>query len=71
MNPRKLGKVRLVWDAAVSVNGMSMNSELLNDPDMFVPMPRVICLLRERPLAFGGDIQKVYHQAGTVVSLQV
>ncbi|XP_058816664.1 uncharacterized protein LOC131679936 [Topomyia yanbarensis] len=52
----------LVWDAAASVNGVSLNSELLKGPDMLVPLPRVICNFRERPVAFGGDIQEMYHQ---------
>ncbi|XP_058825736.1 uncharacterized protein LOC131685801 [Topomyia yanbarensis] len=62
VNPKKPSKVRLVWDAAASVNGVSLNSELLKGPDMLVPLPRVICNFRERPVAFGGDIQEMYHQ---------
>ncbi|XP_058449080.1 uncharacterized protein LOC131429046 [Malaya genurostris] len=62
VNPRKPGKIRLVWDAAASVNGVSLNSELLKGPDMLVPLPRVICHFRERPVAFEGDIQEMYHQ---------
>ncbi|XP_058817299.1 uncharacterized protein LOC131680602 [Topomyia yanbarensis] len=62
LNPRKPGKVRLVWDAAATVNGVSLNSELLKGPDMLVPLPRVICHFREKPVAFGGDIQEMYHQ---------
>ncbi|XP_058836884.1 uncharacterized protein LOC131693240 [Topomyia yanbarensis] len=62
LNPRKPGKVRLVWDAAASVGGISLNSELLKGPDMLIPLPRVICHFRERPIAFGGDIQEMYHQ---------
>lgn len=55
-NPRKPGKVRLVWDAAATVRGVSLNSELLKGPDMLVPLPKVICCFREGPVAFGGDI---------------
>ncbi|XP_055527785.1 uncharacterized protein LOC129720345 [Wyeomyia smithii] len=62
VNPRKPGKVRLVWDAAASVRGISLNTELLKGPDMLIPLPRVICRFRERPVAFGGDIQEMYHQ---------
>ncbi|XP_062537667.1 uncharacterized protein LOC134205990 [Armigeres subalbatus] len=62
VSPRRPGKVRLVWDAAASVNGISLNSELLKGPDMLVPLPRVICHFRELPVAFGGDIQEMYHQ---------
>lgn len=61
-NPRKPGKVRLVWDAAATVEGTSLNSELLKGPDMLVPLPKVISCFREGPVAFGGDIQEMYHQ---------
>ncbi|XP_053699130.1 uncharacterized protein LOC128746106 [Sabethes cyaneus] len=62
VNPRKPEKVRLVWDAAASVGGISLNSELIKGPDMLVALPRVICHFRERPVAFGGDIKEMYHQ---------
>ncbi|XP_053687203.1 uncharacterized protein LOC128736742 [Sabethes cyaneus] len=62
LNPHKPGKVRLVWDAAASVKGISLNSELLKGPDMLVSLPKVICHFRERPIAIGGDIQEMYHQ---------
>ncbi|XP_053699076.1 uncharacterized protein LOC128746050 [Sabethes cyaneus] len=62
VNPRKPGKVRLVWDAAASVNGISLNTELLKGPDMLQSLPSVINHFRERRIAFGGDIQEMYHQ---------
>ncbi|XP_055523080.1 uncharacterized protein LOC129717248 [Wyeomyia smithii] len=62
INPRKPGKVRLVWDAAASVGGVSLNSALLKGPDMLVPLPKVVCGFRQGPVAFGGDIQEMYHQ---------
>ncbi|XP_053686297.1 uncharacterized protein LOC128735839 [Sabethes cyaneus] len=62
LNPRKPGKVRLVWDAASTVNGVSLNSELLSGPDMLQSLPTVINRFRERRIAFGGDIQEMYHQ---------
>lgn len=62
LNPRKPDKVRLVWDAAATVEGVSLNSELLTGPDMLVSLPEVISHFRERPVAFGGDIAEMYHQ---------
>ncbi|XP_055634192.1 uncharacterized protein LOC129774475 [Toxorhynchites rutilus septentrionalis] len=62
VNPRKPGKVRLVWDAAASVNGTSLNSLLLTGPDLLVSILTVFCKFRERPIAFGGDIREMYHQ---------
>ncbi|XP_062700972.1 uncharacterized protein LOC115254910 [Aedes albopictus] len=62
LNPKKPGKVRLVWDAAASVQGVSLNSQLLTGPDMLAALPSVINRFRERPVAFGGDIREMYHQ---------
>ncbi|XP_062703686.1 uncharacterized protein LOC134286128 [Aedes albopictus] len=62
LNPKKPGKVRLVWDAAASVQGRSLNSELLKGPDLLSSLPSVLCPFRERPIAFGGDIAEMYHQ---------
>ncbi|XP_058827121.1 uncharacterized protein LOC131687099 [Topomyia yanbarensis] len=62
LNARKPDKVRLVWDAAASVAGVSLNTELLKGPDMLVALPGVISRFRERPVAFGGDIAEMYHQ---------
>ncbi|XP_055622107.1 uncharacterized protein LOC129765713 [Toxorhynchites rutilus septentrionalis] len=61
-NPRKPGKVRLVWDAAAAVRSVSLNSELLKGPDMLISLPSVICRFRERRYGFGGDIKEMYHQ---------
>ncbi|XP_065079904.1 uncharacterized protein LOC135702787 [Ochlerotatus camptorhynchus] len=62
LNPKKPGKVRLVWDAAASVKGISLNSLLLTGPDLLVCILTVFCQFRERPIVFGGDIREMYHQ---------
>ncbi|XP_058814526.1 uncharacterized protein LOC131678398 [Topomyia yanbarensis] len=62
LNPKKPGKVRLVWDAAATVQGVSLNSQLLKGPDMLVPLVTVITGFRERRIAFGGDLREMYHQ---------
>ncbi|XP_055527462.1 uncharacterized protein LOC129720076 [Wyeomyia smithii] len=59
-NPKKPDKVRLIWDAAASVQGVSLNSKLLKGPDMLVPLMSVG--FRERRIAFGGDVREMYHQ---------
>ncbi|XP_055623158.1 uncharacterized protein LOC129766604 [Toxorhynchites rutilus septentrionalis] len=62
LNPRKPGKIRLVWDAAAKVEGVSLNSQLLKGPDMLTPLVSVIIGFRERKIAFGADIREMYHQ---------
>ncbi|XP_062557235.1 uncharacterized protein LOC134222107 [Armigeres subalbatus] len=62
LNPKKPGKVRIVWDAAAMVNSVSLNSQLLTGPDLLTPLPKVINRFRERPIGFGGDIREMYHQ---------
>ncbi|XP_058826810.1 uncharacterized protein LOC131686833 [Topomyia yanbarensis] len=65
-NPRKPGKVRLVWDAAASVQGVSLNTQLLTGPDLLIPLVQVIVGFRERRIAFGGDLREMYHQVKIV-----
>ncbi|XP_053686396.1 uncharacterized protein LOC128735940 [Sabethes cyaneus] len=62
VKPKKPGSIRLVWDAAATVNGVSLNSQLLKGPDMLTPLTSVISLFRERRIAFGADIREMYHQ---------
>ncbi|XP_065085343.1 uncharacterized protein LOC135707451 [Ochlerotatus camptorhynchus] len=62
INPKKPGKVRLVWDAAAQVKGTSLNSMLLTGPDLLTVLPAVIQQFRERPVAFKADIREMYHQ---------
>ena len=62
LNPKKPGKIRLIWDAAATVQGISLNSMLLKGPDLLVPLMSVLLIFRERRIAFGGDIREMYHQ---------
>ncbi|XP_062703577.1 uncharacterized protein LOC134286030 [Aedes albopictus] len=61
-NPKKPGKIRLVFDAAAQVNGVSLNSLLLAGPDLLTPLDAVVQKFRERPIAFVADIREMYHQ---------
>ncbi|XP_065087716.1 uncharacterized protein LOC135709338 [Ochlerotatus camptorhynchus] len=62
LNPKKPGKVRLVWDAAATVQGISLNSQLLKGPDMLVPLVTVVVGFWEYRIAVGGDLREMYHQ---------
>ncbi|XP_055543012.1 uncharacterized protein LOC129728591 [Wyeomyia smithii] len=44
---------------------MALERKLERDPALKENVPRVICRFRERPVAFGGDIQEMYHQIRT------
>ncbi|XP_062541725.1 uncharacterized protein LOC134209727 [Armigeres subalbatus] len=62
VNAKKPSKVRLIWDAAATVHGVSLNSMLLKGPDLLAPLVSVITGFREKKVAFGGDIREMYHQ---------
>ncbi|XP_062713903.1 uncharacterized protein LOC134290730 [Aedes albopictus] len=61
-NPRKPGKVRIIWDAAAKVRGVSLNDMLLKGPDLLSSLPAVLCRFRQRQVAIAGDIREMYHQ---------
>ncbi|XP_062542335.1 uncharacterized protein LOC134210303 [Armigeres subalbatus] len=61
-NPRKSGKVRLIWDAAAKKNNVSFNSKLLKGPDLLSPLPQVLRQFRQFPVAVCGDIMEMFHQ---------
>ncbi|XP_058816921.1 uncharacterized protein LOC131680219 [Topomyia yanbarensis] len=61
-NLNKPGKVRIVWDAAATVGGVSLNSVLLKGPDLLTSLPSVLYKFRERRVAICGDIREMYHQ---------
>ncbi|XP_065091343.1 uncharacterized protein LOC135712305 [Ochlerotatus camptorhynchus] len=62
VNPKKSGKVRVVWDAASKVQGVSLNSVLLKGPDLLTPLPAVLSRYRQRQVAISGDIREAFHQ---------
>ncbi|XP_058840949.1 uncharacterized protein LOC131696424 [Topomyia yanbarensis] len=62
LNPNKPGKVRVVWDAAAKVDGISLNSMLLKGPDLLASLPTVLYGFRQRQIAITGDIKEMFHQ---------
>ncbi|XP_053686412.1 uncharacterized protein LOC128735954 [Sabethes cyaneus] len=61
-NPNKPGKVRIVFDAAASFGGVSLNSVLMKGPDQLNDLLPVLYKFRERLVGLGGDVAEMFHQ---------
>lgn len=62
LNEKKPGKVRIIWDAAAKVEGISLNSMLLTGPDLLTPLLSVMFPYRERQVAVSADIKEMFLQ---------
>ena len=58
-HPKKL-KPRLVYDASARYHGISLNDVLYQGPDLNNQLRGVLLRFRERPIAFGADIQSMF-----------
>ncbi|XP_055633463.1 uncharacterized protein LOC129773833 [Toxorhynchites rutilus septentrionalis] len=56
VNPKKPEKVRLIWDAAAVVDGISLNAMLLKGPDQLTSLPAVLSRFRQFAVAVAADI---------------
>ncbi|KFD62425.1 hypothetical protein M514_25433 [Trichuris suis] len=62
INPNKPSKLRIVFDAAATFKGVSLNSALLKGPDLTANMTSVLLRFRLYPVAVSSDIIKMFHQ---------
>ncbi|XP_055605881.1 uncharacterized protein LOC129754048 [Uranotaenia lowii] len=62
INPKKPGKVRIIWDAAAKVSGISLNSKLMKGPDQLSSLPGILFQFRLYQIAVSSDVKEMFHQ---------
>ncbi|XP_062710837.1 uncharacterized protein LOC134288917 [Aedes albopictus] len=62
VNPKKPNKLRMIWDAAATVDGVSLNTALLKGPDFLASLPAVIGNFRVFRYVLTGDIKEMFHR---------
>ncbi|KAK3091640.1 hypothetical protein FSP39_021443 [Pinctada imbricata] len=61
-NENKPGKVRVVFDCATTYQGISLNNELLQGPDLMNSLVGVLIRFRQENIALTADIETMFHQ---------
>ncbi|XP_069129179.1 uncharacterized protein [Argopecten irradians] len=61
-HPKKPEKIRVVFDCSASYMGVSLNSQLLQGPDLANKLPGVLIRFREEKVAVVGDVEAMFHQ---------
>ncbi|XP_076069969.1 uncharacterized protein LOC143041796 [Oratosquilla oratoria] len=64
----KPGKVRVVFDCAAQKNGVSLNSQCLQGPDLNNKLIHVLLRFRQHHYAITADIEAMYHQVKIPIS---
>ena len=61
-HPQKPGKLRVVFDCSAYFQGESLNTHLLQGPDLTNKLVGVLCRFRKESIAFTCDVEKMFHQ---------
>lgn len=62
INPKKPGKLRVVFDASCRYRGSSLNDILLQGPDLTNSLLGVLLRFRQEQVAVMCDVQQMFHQ---------
>ncbi|XP_064643076.1 uncharacterized protein LOC135497244 [Lineus longissimus] len=62
LNPNKPGKVRVVFDAAATCNGTSLNERLMTGPDLLNSLFGVLQRFRLYQVAICADVEGMFHR---------
>ena len=61
-HPKKPDRIRVVFDCRASFNGVSLNDQLLQGPDLTNSLVGELIRFREDPVAFLGDVEAMFDQ---------
>ena len=62
VNPKKPGKVRVVFDCASKFKGKSINDHMYTGPDVLNTLLGVLLRFRQERVAIVGDVEAMYHR---------
>ena len=69
-HPKKPTKMRVVFDCSAKYKNESLNSHLLQGPDLTNQLLGVLCRFRQNPIAFMCDVESMFHQFKVIASHQ-
>ena len=62
VNPRKPGRLRVVFDCSPKFNGTSLNDKLMKGPDLANSLVGFLTRFRKNKVALVADVKAMFHQ---------